>query len=445
MLPIPSVVPSSAHPSPECFVSGGAGTTPVRIAVDGLVDPRHAPHPSNDAERLVFAQLYATLVNIDCNGHVYGGLAESWIRDTTQGRWVFLLRPDARFSDGRPVTATDVVRSWRRAGLWAVALGPNTIAVPLEDAPDLEPTRFALPDLAVWDESDGWPLGAGPYRPSDSLSGGMLTLLPTETGASLPPIEIQSSPGRDPRDLLDGGVDVMVTSRRSAIDYAEAMLEFSSVPLPWTKTYVVASPAFSPGEVPTDQREWVDQLRDAVRIESRVSAPRFWWQETAACGPVDAPASVSANVRFPRIVTSSGVEIAIDLAARLVALAQSPPVGPPEREAMASVLGPLVDQRSTLVVAVLPPDDFREVLEAGRDVAYVLELSSREYTPCEALAELREAAPWLDVRSIVPLLDTRARAIVRHDAATLTVEWDGTLRFGENTIHRLPEGGEGGQ
>jgi hypothetical protein len=416
VLPIPSVVPSSAHPSPECFVSGGAGTTPVRIAVDGLVDPRHAPHPSNDAERLVFAQLYATLVNIDCTGHVYWGLAESWIRDTTQGLW-----------------------------LWAVALGPNTIAVPLEDAPDLEPTRFALPDLAVWDESDGWPLGAGPYRPSDSLSGGMLTLLPTETGASLPPIEIQSSPGRDPRDLLDGGVDVMVTSRRSAIDYAEAMLEFSSVPLPWTKTYVVASPAFSPGEVPTDQREWVDQLRDAVRIESRVSAPRFWWQETAACGPVDAPASVSANVRFPRIVTSSGVEIAIDLAARLVALAQSPPVGPPEREAMASVLGPLVDQRSTLVVAVLPPDDFREVLEAGRDVAYVLELSSWEYTPCVALAELREAAPWLDVRSVVALVDTRARAIVRHDAATLTVEWDGTLRFGENTIHRLPEGGEGGQ
>jgi hypothetical protein len=51
----------------------------------------------------------------------------------------------------------------------------------------------------------------------------------------------------------------------------------------------------------------------------------------------------------------------------------------------------------------------------------------------------------LDTRSIVPLLDTRARAIIRHDAATLTVEWDGTLRFGENAIHRLPEGGEVGQ
>jgi hypothetical protein len=333
---MPSVAPSLAHPSPECSVSGGAGTTPVRIALDGLVDPRHAPYPSNDAERLVFAQLYATLVNIDCTGHVYGGLAESWVRDTTQARWMFSLRPDASFSDGRPVTATDVVRSWRRAGLWAVALGPNTIAVPLEDAPDLEPTRFALPDLAVWDESDGWPLGAGLYRPSDTSAGGTLTLLPTETGASLRPIEIHSSPGRDPRDLLDGGIDVTFTSRRSAIDYAEAMPEFSSVPLPWTKTYVVASPAFSPGEVPTDPREWVDQLRDAVRIESRVSAPPLWWQETGACGPVDAPASVSADVRFPRIVTSSGDEIAIDLAARLVALAQSPPVGPPEREAMAA-------------------------------------------------------------------------------------------------------------
>jgi hypothetical protein len=416
----------------------------VRVAVDGPVDPRHVPHPSNDAERLVFAQLYATLINIDCSGRIYGGLAESWLRDTVRGRWVFSLGSDARFSDGRPVTATDVVRSWQRAGIWAAALGPSTLVVPLEDVPGLEPTRFALPDLAVWDESDGWPLGTGPYRPSSPRSDGTLTLVPVATGNSLPPLEIVPSPSGDPRDLLDGDVDVMVTSRSSAIDYAEAMPEFSSVPLPWTKTYVVASPAFSPGEVPADPREWVDQLRDAVRIESRVSAPPFWWQETAACRTV-APANLSASVRFPRIVTSSDDEIAIDLAARLVALAQSPPVGPPEREAMASVLGPLVDLRSTLVVAVLQPDDFRPVLEAGRDVAYVLAVPSREYASCGALAELRETAPWLDVQSIVPLLDTRARAIIRHDAGTLTTDWDGTLRFGGNAIRRLPERGEGGR
>ena len=342
------------------------------------------------------------------------------------------------------MTATDVVRSWQHAGIWAVALGPNTLAVPLEDAPGLEPTRFALPDLAVWAESDGWPLGTGPYRASSPHSDGTLTLVPVETGDPLPPLEIVRSPGGDPRDLLDGDVDVMVTSLNSAIEYAEAMPEFSSVPLPWMKTYVVVSPAFSPGEVPADPREWVDQLRDAVRIESRVAAPPFWWQETAACRPL-APANVSASVRFPRIVTSSGDEIAIDLAARLVALAQSPPVGPPEREAMASVLGPLVDLRSTLVVAVLPPDDFRAVLEAGRDVAYILAVPSWEYAPCEVLAELRETAPWLDVQSIVPLLDTRARVIIRHDAATLTTDWDGTLRFGGNAIHQLLERGEGGR
>ena len=382
-------------------------------------------------------------MNVDCTGQVYGGLAESWIRDTAQGRWLFLLRPDARFSDGRPVTATDVAQSWRRRGLWAVALGPDSIAVPLEDAPDLEPTRFAMPDMAVWDTSAGWPLGTGPYRPSDTPSRGMLTLLPTETGNSLPAIEILVSPGRDPRDLLDGDVDVMVTSQRSAIDYAEAMLEFSSVPLPWTKTYVLASPAFSPGKVPTDPREWVDQLRDAVRSENRVSAPPFWWQETTGCGLVDAPVRVGLDVRFPRIVTSSGDETASDIAARLVALAQSPPVGPPESGAMASVLAPLVDLRSTLVVAVLPPDDFHAALAAGRDVAYVLELSSQEYHPCGALVGLRAVAPWIDVQSIVPLLDTRARAIVRHDTATLTVGWDGTLRFGGRMTHGPPEGGEG--
>ncbi|NNG17943.1 MAG: hypothetical protein HKM89_15815 [Gemmatimonadales bacterium] len=422
---------------------GGTGPRVVRVAVDGPVDPRHAPEPSNDAEHLVFAQLYATLVNIDCTGRVYAGLAESWVRDTLHGRWVFSLGPGIRFTDGRPVTAPDVVRSLRRAGLWAVALGPGKIAVPLEDAPDIEPIRFALPDLAVWQESDGWPVGAGPYRPSDPAPDGTLTLLPMEAGDSLSVIEIHLSQDRDPRDLLDTEIDVMVTSQPSAIDYADALPEFSSVPLPWTDSYVLASPAFTPGEVPTGPREWVDQLRDAVRVENRVSAPPFWWHDPPACrgGSVNPRAAVAASVRFPRIVTLSGDETANDLAARLVALAQSPPVGPPEREAMGSVLGPLVDLRSTLVVTVLSADDYRAALGAGRDVAYVLALPAAELAPCEALAEFRAATTWLDPQSLVPLLDTRRRAIVRRDAAAFSVDWDGSLRFGGATIHRFPDGG----
>jgi hypothetical protein len=401
--------------------------------------------PSNDAEALVFAQLYATLVNIDCSGRVYAGLAESWDRDTLQGRWVFSLDPGVRFTDGRLVTAPDVVRSLRRAGLWAAALGQRKIAVPLEDAPELEPARFALPALAVWEESEGWPLGAGPYRTAGPASDGTFTLLPAETTNALPMIEIHQSRGRDPRDLLDDEIDVMVTSQSAAIDYADALPEFLTIPLPWTESYVLASPAFARGEVPTSPREWVDQLRDAVRIESRVSAPPFWWRDSAVCEPGVRQSAVGVDVKFPRIVTLRGDETANDLAARLVALAQSPPVGPPEHDAMGSVLGPLVDLRSTLVVAVLPPDDYRAALEDGRDVAYVLAVPTAELAPCAALAELRTPTTWLDPQSLVPLLDTRRRAIVRRDAAVFSVDWNGSLRFGGVAMHRLPDGDAGAQ
>ncbi len=41
-------------------------------------------------------------------------LAVSWTRDAAARRWSFLLRPDARWSDGTPLTGADVVASWDR-------------------------------------------------------------------------------------------------------------------------------------------------------------------------------------------------------------------------------------------------------------------------------------------------------------------------------------------
>lgn len=42
------------------------------------------------------------------------GVAESWSAHDNYSRWVFRLRPDARWSNGDPVTASDFVYSWRR-------------------------------------------------------------------------------------------------------------------------------------------------------------------------------------------------------------------------------------------------------------------------------------------------------------------------------------------
>ena len=45
--------------------------------------------------------------------------AENWTVSDDSRTWTFRLRADARWSNGKPVTAQDFVRSWKRLG------GPN--------------------------------------------------------------------------------------------------------------------------------------------------------------------------------------------------------------------------------------------------------------------------------------------------------------------------------
>src|SRR5688500_13560541 len=96
----------------RCLLSTGAvsGRAPrITIGLIDPVDPRHAPIPRNDAERLVFRHLYETPVRIDCDGNAYPELAEEWVKDDGGRRWSFRLRNGAQFWDGAPVTAQDVV------------------------------------------------------------------------------------------------------------------------------------------------------------------------------------------------------------------------------------------------------------------------------------------------------------------------------------------------
>lgn len=59
------------------------------------------------------------LVNIDLNGEIRPGVAESWENDDYRV-WRFNLRKDAKWSNGDPVTAEDFVYSWKRL------VDPNT-------------------------------------------------------------------------------------------------------------------------------------------------------------------------------------------------------------------------------------------------------------------------------------------------------------------------------
>lgn len=64
-------------------------------------------------EAQVMRDLFEGLVNQDSHGKPIPGVAQSW--STTDNKtWMFKLRPDARWSNGDPVTADDFVYSWRR-------------------------------------------------------------------------------------------------------------------------------------------------------------------------------------------------------------------------------------------------------------------------------------------------------------------------------------------
>ncbi|MFL5778238.1 MAG: ABC transporter substrate-binding protein [Chloroflexota bacterium] len=89
-----------------------AADRPVRIlASPGTMDPAR----TNDAgSAAVIAQLFETLTTDDQTLTLRPALARSWEVLDEGRRIVFHLRPGLTFSDGSPLTARDVVRSWLR-------------------------------------------------------------------------------------------------------------------------------------------------------------------------------------------------------------------------------------------------------------------------------------------------------------------------------------------
>jgi oligopeptide transport system substrate-binding protein len=99
----------------------GAGPTGVAAAgkdevsiLNGAVDSLDPALQGDIASARVGAQLFESLTAIDPSLNVRPALAESW--DVLDGgrRVVFHVRPGQTFSDGSPLGAKDVVRSWLR-------------------------------------------------------------------------------------------------------------------------------------------------------------------------------------------------------------------------------------------------------------------------------------------------------------------------------------------
>ena len=428
----------------DCALTSPTGEPIAAIGLTDRVDPSNAPRPTNRSERLLFGQLYETLVRVDCMGRLRPGLAASWrlepkfVRpsDSNTRLWIVTLRENARFADGTPVTAAAVHASWAQDGgrgqsgryvsrliNWVDEVDDRTLSIQLASDRADAPVALAHPDLAVARAlpDSPWPLGTrdSSLEATGAARGSALSELRVRRD-TLPPLRFFIAAG-DPRDLLDAGVDLLVTRDPATLDYATTLPDLQRLPLPWQRTYVylTAGRSSSSPSLPEDARQAL--AADAVRGEARGAQGPFWF-ETAEC-PQFPRGGISPHVPTPRIVYDAADPVARDLAERFVALAGAS--GPAATAFLDAVLPDR--PRRTLERAIgLTGEALAKARGQGTDSGYIAFVDSRPFDTCDAKYSLL-LGPFQWALSILPLVDTRLQAVVRRGRSGLTTDFDGSV------------------
>jgi hypothetical protein len=432
----------------DCSVVPGPGEPIATVALSERIDPSNAPHPTNDSERFLFRQLYETLVRVDCEGRPLPGLAASWRLDPDGRTWIVALREDARFADGEPVTTADVLAAWTVRGIGAlrpavlrsvqsvVPLDDRTLAVTLKNDRLMTPLALADADLAIARRVPGlpWPWGtrgvriAGAQASSGGSGRSVITLTGVVEGAWS--VRVVVAPDRDRRDFLDEGVDLLLTRDPATLDYAATLPQWVSAALAWGQTRVFVSRWRGPSLPPLSGATRQALADDAVRGEARGAEGPFWWEGLLNCG-LDVPATAVPASPAARIVYEREDSASRDLAERFVGLAGLPAAsrGPAQEQAAAflDALLPAAQRRSFQRAIGLTGDALAQAQARGNDAGYILSLDRVVLDPCHELRGLIDRIGWVDAAAIVPLVDTRLRAIVRRGRGGVTAEWDGGL------------------
>ena len=212
------------------------------VALSNPIDPSNAPRPSNDSERLVFRQLYETLVRTDCHGRVGPGLA-------SRGSSMRMAVPGSSHCGRTPGSPTarrsrrlTCGRAWTRDGTGRRA------AAGRESSRSIGGRSLAIELLRSRCGVDAWTcrwrLRTRILRsPSLSLirSGRLERDPPDRQTGTLPPQACDGDHRRsrqsaghrflvaagDTRDLLDQGVDLLLTRDPAALEYAPRCRSFS--------------------------------------------------------------------------------------------------------------------------------------------------------------------------------------------------------------------------
>jgi ABC-type transport system substrate-binding protein len=113
--------------------------------------------------------VFENLTMLDDAGRAAPRLALSWESQNGDRRWRFVLRHDARFHDGTPLTAAAVVTSLTSGQCencpWiSVRASGDAVLFELADARPGFAAELALPRYAIVARTGGGPIGTGPFR-----------------------------------------------------------------------------------------------------------------------------------------------------------------------------------------------------------------------------------------------------------------------------------------
>jgi hypothetical protein len=289
------------------------------------------------------------------------------------------------------VTAQDVVFGKGGSGFTWSATESRAVTVLLGRESDDVPEFLADPALAVSKAAPdgGWPIGTGRYWVTNATVTEQEIVASGPRGDSLV-FKLDAGNGAG-RDLLDAGVDLLITRDRALRDYAATQPQFVTVALPWDRAYVFVTPE------PGGSR--FDGLEDAVRGFARRAEAPFWWLGLRACRLSTGESPPRPGPGAPRrIVYPRTDPAARELAGRIAALTRG-------------------------VATARSPGEFASGLAAGRDWGYIVALPRAVADPCRAG---RDLLPTWDA-TVTALVDTRAEAIIRKGTARWSVDRAGVV------------------
>ena len=407
--------------------------------------PRHAPIPQNGSERVVFAQLYETLVQVDCAGVAKPGLAESWTGEQDDTVWIFTLREGARFWDGTRITPGDVRRSLSANLVQAVnVLDARRVAVHLPESNSRFPVLLAHPSTAVAVTRPGWtwPVGSGPcrLRASDPAPLPDLGCLPNLNHPAAPAwksLTFRVTPGTDPRDLVVTDMDLALVRDMDEVGFFNDAPGFRSVPLPWNRLYLLVCP---PDMNRLGADRWIsaaakmDVGRDVTSISARP------WREIVfpaggedKCAELTGPATGAESARLEWNLESKNLDQDV--------LAY--PADDAGAREMAQRLGALAGGSAR--TAALPHDSIDFSMQWQMAGAFILPLDQAYPTGCLQMAAFLGKADWLQeaTRDLVrPLGLGRSWLVVHGSLSGIELAYDGTPLLAGLGASVDPEPGE---